>query len=247
MGVDSTSKILAALQDVSERLKRLERIGIPQDGKTPQKGVDYFDGRDGVDGRDGKDGKDFTYDMFTPEQLEWLKGEKGDRGFPGRNGIDGRDGIDGKDGLPGPQGKQGIPGKDGRDGKDGRPGIKGKDGEDGRGIEDVYIDEKGHLIIVFTDGEKKDVGKVVGKDGANGVGFGGPSGRAGKDGKDGVSVVGSKIDDRGHLILILSDGTESDAGELPYTPTPTAEVQCSFEEYQNMKEHDPNTKYYIEG
>lgn len=51
------------------------------DGYTPQKGVDYFDGKDGytpqkgIDYFDGKDGADFTYDMFTPEQLEKLKGE----------------------------------------------------------------------------------------------------------------------------------------------------------------------------
>lgn len=54
------------------------------DGYTPVKGKDYFDGKNGDDGYtpqkgvdyfDGKDGADFTYDMFTPEQLENLKGE----------------------------------------------------------------------------------------------------------------------------------------------------------------------------
>lgn len=33
--------------------------------------------------------------------------------------------------------------------------------DDSRGIEDVYIDENGHLIFEFTDGQTKDVGKVV--------------------------------------------------------------------------------------
>lgn len=44
------------------------------------------DGKDGVDGKDGKDGEKgergeaFTYEDFTPEQLEALRGEKGDSG-----------------------------------------------------------------------------------------------------------------------------------------------------------------------
>ena len=43
-------------------------------------------GRDGVyglKGEPGKDGKPFTYDMFTSEQLEALKGPKGDPGSGG--------------------------------------------------------------------------------------------------------------------------------------------------------------------
>lgn len=243
--------ILNAFKDISERLKKLESIGIPKDGKTPIKGVDYFDGKDGVDGQNGKDGKDFTFDMFTPEQLALLKGEKGKDGLPGKDGKNGIPGRDGKDGLPGAEGKQGPPGKDGRDGKPGVKGKNGKDGEDGRGIEDVYINEEGHLIIVFTDGEKKDVGRVVGKDGVNGLGFAGAQGRPGKngkDGKDGVSVVGARIDERGHLIQILSNGKEIDAGALPTNPIPSGnEIQCSLEEYQNMPFHDPNVTYYIEG
>lgn len=45
-------------------------IDIPalqgNDGYTPQKGIDYFD---------GEKGDPFTYDDFTPEQLEALKGD----------------------------------------------------------------------------------------------------------------------------------------------------------------------------
>lgn len=49
---------------------------------------------------------------------------------------------------------------------------KGRDGQDGRpakGILDALINADGHLVIVFTDGTKKDVGKVVGKDGKSWV------------------------------------------------------------------------------
>jgi hypothetical protein len=50
-------------------------IDIPalqgNDGYTPQKGIDYFD---------GEKGDPFTYDDFTPEQLEALRGERGHSG-----------------------------------------------------------------------------------------------------------------------------------------------------------------------
>jgi len=72
--------------------------GIP--GKTPQKGVDYFDGKDGLDGKDGIDGK---------QGDKGEKGDKGDTGSPGKNGLNGKDG------------KKGLNGKDGKNGKDGSP------------------------------------------------------------------------------------------------------------------------------
>lgn len=60
-----------------------------KDGYTPVKGVDYFDGKDGTNGVDGYTpikgidyfdgvkGDPFTYEDFTPEQLEALKGKDG--------------------------------------------------------------------------------------------------------------------------------------------------------------------------
>jgi hypothetical protein len=55
------------------------------DGYTPIKGVDYFD---------GLKGDPFTYEDFTPEQLEALKGEKGETG---EKGTDGKTPIKGTD------------------------------------------------------------------------------------------------------------------------------------------------------
>lgn len=69
-------------------------------------------GPKGETGPQGEKGDAFTYDNFTPEQLESLKGPKGDKGDPGQNG---------KDGNPG---KDGSPGKDGADGK---TPVKGTD------------------------------------------------------------------------------------------------------------------------
>ena len=52
-----------------------------KDGRTPVKGVDYFDGAPGKDGADG----------YTPQ--------KGVDYFDGEPGKDGKDGVDGKDGA----------------------------------------------------------------------------------------------------------------------------------------------------
>ena len=78
-----------------------------KDGYTPVKGVDYFDGKDGKDGEQGpqgipgepgKDGapgekgeagKPFTYEDFTPEQLEALRGPQGEPGPAGETGEPG--------------------------------------------------------------------------------------------------------------------------------------------------------------
>ena len=79
-------------------------------------GPQGIQGEQGPAGKDGADGKDFTYDMFTPEQLEALKGpqglpgiqgEKGDKGDTGEQGPQGEPGIQGPKGEPGIQGSKG--------------------------------------------------------------------------------------------------------------------------------------------
>jgi hypothetical protein len=50
------------------------------------------------------------------------------------------------------------------------PPKKPKDGEDGNGIDTLEINSRGHLIVTFDDGSKKDVGKVRGRDGDSGGG-----------------------------------------------------------------------------
>lgn len=77
-----------------------------------------------------------------------------------------KNGIDGKDGASGADGKDGAPGKDGLDGRDGRNGLDAVK---------FFRDDKGHLIVVKSDGSTDDLGEYVGKDGA-----------PGKDGVDGV-------------------------------------------------------------
>ena len=128
-----------------------------EDGYTPIKGKDYFDGKDGKDGEDGVDG-------YTPI--------KGIDYFDGKDGTNGTNGKDGKDGTPAyfyvrysanangnpmtttPQSNTEymgtanttsptpptsysaytwvkIKGKDGIDGVDGTNGTPGQDGENG--------------------------------------------------------------------------------------------------------------------
>lgn len=73
----------------------------------------------GPAGKDGEDGKDFTFDMFTEEQLNSLKGEKGD---PGLDGADGKtpyiqDGYWYIDGVNLGVKAEGTDGSNGADGK----------------------------------------------------------------------------------------------------------------------------------
>lgn len=65
----------STIQSLSRKVTELQLIR-PIDGKTPVKGVDYFDGANGQDGRDGVNGTD---------------------------GKDGKDGVDGKPGTPAPE------------------------------------------------------------------------------------------------------------------------------------------------
>lgn len=127
-------------QNEGIKAKRAELVEMLK----PKHGKDGADGRDGINGVNGKDGID------------------GRDGVDGKDGINGLNGTNGKDGLDGKDGENGLNGVDGVNGKD------GKDGEDGRGISKAEI-VKGNLIIHYTDGTKENVGRVVGKDGINGV------------------------------------------------------------------------------
>lgn len=76
-------------------------------------------------------------------------------------------------------GVDGKPGRDGEHGKDGQPGARGEKGDqgpEGLGLKDLFRAEGGRLMAVLSNGETRDLGEFVGKDGA-----------PGKDGKDGIS------------------------------------------------------------
>src|SRR5690625_3915854 len=50
-------------------------------------------------------------------------------------------------------------------------GEKGEPGADGLGVTDFTINKEGALIVTKTDGTNHNIGVVVGKDGADGLGF----------------------------------------------------------------------------
>lgn len=95
-------------------------------------------------GAQGPKGEPFTYEDFTPEQLEALRGPAG---------ADGKDGVDGtmsfedlteeqRESLRGPQGEQGIQGEQGPQGE---PGPAGEPGSD----------------YVLTETDKTDIANLV--------------------------------------------------------------------------------------
>jgi hypothetical protein len=121
----------------------------------------------GPKGEAGQDGKDFTYDMFTEEQLEALRGPQGIQGPEGPAGQDGKDGEQGLQGIQGPEGPQGPQGEIGPKGEQGEVGPAGQDGKDF--TFDMFTEEQLEMLR-----------------GPQGIqGEAGPAGQDGKDGKDG--------------------------------------------------------------
>lgn len=149
--------------------------GLPgADGKDGERGPPGENGKDGIDGKDGRDGKDADpIDMADVSRellahpglkalVDLMVAEAVQAHFAANPVQHGKDGRDGRDGLPGKDGERGLPGAD---------GAKGEPGEDGVGMAGGMIDVNGELILTTTKGDTLRLGKVVGKDGADGIGF----------------------------------------------------------------------------
>lgn len=93
--------------------------------------LEALKGEDGKDGEQGPAGKDFTYDMFTEEQLEALKGADGKNGQDGAPGKDGEQGPAGKDFTYDMFTEEQLEALRGPAGKDGEKGQDGAPGKDG--------------------------------------------------------------------------------------------------------------------
>lgn len=183
-------------------------------------------GLPGQAGIQGQKGDPFTYEDFTPEQLEALtgpqgpqgpQGEKGDTGDPGPQGARGEKGATGDTGpqgpkgdpftyadftaeqlaaLTGPQGPQGIQGPQGPQGIQGETGPKGADGT--MTFEDLTPEQKAGL-----KGDKGDKGDT---------GATGPQGEKGEKGDTGnagfsPSVVVTQTSNGYHLAITDIVGT----------------------------------------
>lgn len=88
-------------------------------------------GPQGEKGDKGDTGDPFTYEDFTPEQLEALRGPEGPMGPQGPQGAKGLKGDTGARGIQGPIGPTGPRGMMGPIGPIGLQGVKGEQGEKG--------------------------------------------------------------------------------------------------------------------
>lgn len=120
-----------------------------QDGAPGETGPQ---GPAGQDGAQGPKGDPFTYDDFTPEQLEALRGPQGIQGPPGQ------DGEPGATGPEGPQGPKGDTGETGPQGPAGQDGADGATGPAGRGITGVsYSSSTNKWTISYSDGSSEQI------------------------------------------------------------------------------------------
>ena len=186
------------------------------DGAQGPKGEDGKDGADGAAGNDGEDGRSIdSVRINDAGELIVTFSDGVEQNVGPVAGAAGKDGNDGKDGDNG---------KDGADGADGTPGKDGKDGKDGRGIDSVTTNDKGEVVVKYSDGttdvlgtlnaEKGDTG-APGQDGADGR-----DGADGKDGEDGRGIESVSTDSRGNLVVKYTDGTSETVrvGEKPAAP-----------------------------
>lgn len=93
--------------------------------------LEALTGPQGPIGPQGPKGDAFTYEDFTPEQLEALTGPMGPEGPQGEQGPQGIQGIQGIQGEQGPQGETGPQGEQGIQGEKGPKGDTGEQGPKG--------------------------------------------------------------------------------------------------------------------
>ena len=114
-------------------------------------------------------------------------------------------------GQIGQAGANGADGQNGLDGQDGKDGLDGADGLDGVGIASASINDAGELVIVLTNGESINLGKVVGADGQPGAQ--GPQGPAGQNGQDGAQGPAGPQGPAGQDGAAGKDGADGAAGK----------------------------------
>lgn len=173
----------AAIRDaVAPLLKRIDELEKDLEGMAAQlqSEITAFNAEPvpGPAGAPGKDAEPIDKDVLVKELLAMIPiPADGKGGMAGAPGKDGRDGVDGQKGV---DGKDGLAGANGVDGKDGLRGADGAKGADGLGLAGAMIDRDGALQVTLTNGEVKNLGPVVGRNGA--------------DGKDGLSLDGFELE-----------------------------------------------------
>ena len=150
------------------------------------------------DGRDGTDGKSVSVDEVAP--LITAEVERAVSSIPVP-----KDGAPGRDGLDGPsaddiahlvrQAVAAIPAP--------RDGADGKDGRDGADVTGSFLDQEGNLVLTLSNGAAKNVGRVVGRDGAPGK-----DGAPGRDGFGLKDFDADLMDDGRTVRLKFDDGSD---------------------------------------
>ena len=111
-------------------------------------------------------------------------------------------------------------------------------------------------LIAMFKGEKGDPGKdgkdgENGKDGAQGLqgekGDPGKDGKDGENGKDGLGIESLEIDENGHLVVTLSDGTVKDLGKVTADGAAPAEEGTEGLQYQKRKDEMGNEYAAVTG
>ena len=170
-----------------------------RDGLTGPEGPRGPQGEPGPKGEQGPKGDAFTYEDFTPEQLEALKGPRG---------------ADGDIGPTGPQGNTGLQGPKGEPGKDGKSftydmftqeqleSLKGPDGKQGPKGEPFRFEDFTTEQLAALKGPKGDIGPQ-GPPGPAGSGTGGNVDlSAYTTKKDADNLYLKKVDLRNYLTMI---------------------------------------------
>ena len=124
------------------------------------------------------------------DSLRGYTGDTGPQGIQGDVGKKGDKGDKGDQGLRGYTGEQGPKGDTGPKGEKGEKGDIGEAGKDGRGIHKMYINA-GDLYVIYTDGEKVNIGRVLGDQGPQGVR--GRSGGVITRGSESLNIVDTAI------------------------------------------------------
>ncbi len=176
--------VAAATKPLLDRIAALE-ARQPEKGERGEAGGQGPAGKDGADGTAGEKGADGK-DAPAPTAetvLAALQINPAPILDAVKAWLEANPPAAGPVGPPGPAGPTGPQGESIK----GDPGADGKDGKDGVGMAGAILDRAGSLVITMSNGEARELGVVVGKDGAPGAnGKDGEPGRDGKDGADGA-------------------------------------------------------------
>ncbi len=173
------------------------------------KGETGAPGENGVDGQDGIGIKDISVNSEGKLIIVLSNNSTIDcgvvKGQDGVNGINGKDGVSITSMSINSNGELVIALSNGQTTNCGI--VKGGDGV---GIASIEINTAGELVLTMTDMSTKNLGIINGQDGANGQD--GKDGIDGINGKDGISITSVTINEKGELIVSLSQGEPINCG-----------------------------------